>query len=229
MSAALKLVIFDVDGTLIDSQDAIISAMEIAFTDMGLPVPSRQQVLQIVGLSLHEAVALLVPEADEAMIARGAQSYRSAFLAQRQAKGAEAVSPLYPGARAAVEALHARDELLLGVATGKARRGLDHAFAAHDLDRFFVTRQTADTHPSKPHPSMIHAALSETGVASGDAVMVGDTSFDIEMARAAGIAAIGVSWGYHPPGALIAAGAAHVITDFADLPGAVDQVWRQAV
>ncbi|MEJ2018273.1 MAG: HAD hydrolase-like protein, partial [Maritimibacter sp.] len=79
------------------------------------------------------------------------------------------------------------------------------------------------------HPSMIHAALSETGVAVGDAVMVGDTTFDIEMARAAGVAAIGVSWGYHSPEALIAAGAAQVITDFADLPGAVEAVWRQAV
>jgi phosphoglycolate phosphatase len=226
MSAALRLVVFDVDGTLIDSQDFIVAAMERAFAQMDLPAPTRAEVLKVVGLSLHDAVMQLIPDVDEAAAALGAEAYRGAFIALRAEKGGEAASPLYPGAREVIEALHARDEVLLGVATGKARRGLDHAFSAHDLDRFFITRQTADHHPSKPHPSMLKAALSETGVAAEHAVMVGDTTFDIEMARAAGMAAIGVSWGYHASEALMAAGADRVITHFSDLAGALDDLWR---
>lgn len=229
MSAPLRLVIFDVDGTLIDSQDFIVEAMGRAFEQMNLPTPPREEVLKIVGLSLHDAVARLVPDSDEARIALGAEAYRGAFLALRLERGAKATSPLYPGARAAVEALHAQPETLLGVATGKARRGLDHAFEAHDIDRFFVTRQTADTHPSKPHPSMIEAALAEAGVEASQAVMVGDTTFDIEMAIAAGVTPIGVSWGYHEVDALQAAGAVRVIDSFDDLPGAVTEIWERAI
>lgn len=223
----LKLVIFDVDGTLIDSQDSIVTAMARAFEGMNHPMPSRAQVLQVVGLSLHDAVARLAPELGEAGVAEAAARYKAAYIALREETGGEAAAPLYPGARATVEALHARPEVLLGVATGKARRGLDHAFAAHDLDRFFVTRQTADLHPSKPHPAMIEAALGETGVAPGRAAMVGDTTYDIEMARAAGVLPIGVSWGYHEAEALIAAGAARVIEDFTALPATLDEMWRE--
>jgi len=173
------------------------------------------------------SLARLAPDLDSSDVSTAAARYKTAFIALREETGGEANAPLYPGARAAVDALHRRPEVLLGVATGKARRGLDHAFAAHDLDQYFVTRQTADTHPSKPHPSMIEAALSETGVAPGLAAMVGDTTYDIEMARAAGVVPVGVSWGYHAPEALRAAGAALVLDDFADLPGALDQIWRE--
>ena len=136
------------------------------------------------------------------------------------------MSPLYPGARAVLEALAARGGVALGVATGKSRRGLRHVFDAHDLHGFFVTRQTADDHPSKPHPSMIHAALAEAGVQAADAVMVGDTSFDIDMGRAAGVRTVGVRWGYHPAPALAHADA--LIDDFGALPGVLDRFWGQA-
>ncbi|GGD24641.1 HAD-IA family hydrolase [Sinisalibacter lacisalsi] len=222
----LSLVVFDVDGTLIDSQDIIVTAMHRAFADAGRPLPARAAVLSVVGLSLHDAVARLAPELDAGAVDETVARYRAAFIALREETGGEAASPLYPGARAVVEALHARPEVLLGVATGKARRGLDHAFAGHDLDRFFVTRQTADLHPSKPHPAMLEAALAETGVAPGRAVMVGDTTFDIEMARGAGVLPIGVAWGYHPPEALHSAGAAFVIESFAQLPAVLEQFWR---
>jgi len=159
-------------------------------------------------------VARLAPDLDAHEVADAVDRYRAAFIGLRAETGGEATAPLYPGARAAIEALHARPEVLLGVATGKARRGLDHAFAGHDLDRFFVTRQTADHHPA------------ETGVVPGRAVMVGDTTFDIEMARAAGVLPIGVAWGYHPPEALQAAGAAMVLQSFAQLPDALDQIWK---
>ena len=113
----------------------------------------------------------------------------------------------------------------MGVATGKARRGLDHAYDAHNLRHFFVTSQTADNHPSKPHPSMLRAALSETGADAAHAVMIGDTSFDMEMGRAAGYRTIGVTWGYHPREGLIAAGADLLIDTYADLAAALDELW----
>lgn len=224
----LSLVLFDVDGTLIDSQDFIVAAMTAAFREHGREAPARADILAITGLSLPHALARLAPDLDGAELDATVALYKQTFIRLREERGGEAASSLYPGARAAIEALHARPEVLLGVATGKPRRGLDHALKSHDLDRYFVTRQTADGHPSKPHPSMIKAALAETGVAPERAVMVGDTSYDMEMARAAGIAGIGVSWGYHPAAALREAGAAWVIDDFAQLFPAVEAVWEAA-
>lgn len=224
----LRLVVFDMDGTLIDSQDFIVEAMSRAFTAMGRPVPARPEILSIVGLSLPQAVARLAPEMDARAVEEGAELYKSFFIALRQERGGEASAPMYPGARAALERLHPRDEVFLGVATGKARRGLDHAFGAHDIGHFFHTSQTADDHPSKPHPSMLLTALMETGVEPEDAVMVGDTSFDIEMGRAAGYRTIGVSWGYHPVSALRAAGADLVIDTFDALDAALNTFWEKA-
>lgn len=222
MSAAAKLVVFDVDGTLIDSQDFIVEAMGRAFGDLGVPLPARAQVLSIVGLSLDRAIARLMPDLSPGAVREAAQRYKDAFIALRDERGGEATSPMYPGAFETLAALHARGDIRLGVATGKARRGLDHATCAHGLDRFFVTRQTSDQHPSKPHPAMLQAALEETGTAPGAAVMIGDTSFDVEMGRAAGVATIGVAWGYHPSAELERVGADRVIADFSDLIPTLD-------
>ncbi|MHA6267516.1 HAD-IA family hydrolase [Aliiroseovarius sp. CAU 1755] len=223
----LRLVVFDVDGTLIDSQDFIVEAMNRAFGEMAVPLPTRAEVLAIVGLSLDQAIGRLVPAMSKADVAIAAQRYKDMFIKLRAEKGGEAAAPLYPGARAALEQLHAQDEVLLGVATGKARRGLDHAYDAHDLRHFFMTSQTADDHPSKPHPSMLHAALKETGAEAVQAVMIGDTSFDIEMGHAAGFRTIGVTWGYHPREGLLAAGADLLIEAFDELPAALAQLWGQ--
>lgn len=220
----LKLVMFDMDGTLMDSQEFILLAMRYAFEQAGHPEPRKADVLSIVGLSLDKAVDVLLPALDPAENRRTVDLYRQSFIDLRAQLGAEAKAPLYPGARAALERLHLVDEILLGVATGKARRGLDHAYHSHDMGHFFVTSQTADSHPSKPHPSMLHQALAETGVDAGQAVMVGDTEFDMEMGRAAGFATIGVSWGYHPVGRLGAADI--IIDDFAALDAALSDVWR---
>ncbi|KIC41082.1 HAD family hydrolase [Ruegeria sp. ANG-R] len=222
MNAPLRLVLFDVDGTLVDSQGAIVSAMSACFQAQSLPVPGRDAILSIVGLSLPHAMARLAPDQPERVQQALVDGYKQAYHAQRLEQGA-ASSPLYPGARQVIEALHARPEVLLGVATGKSQRGLDALLEAHGLDRYFITRQVADHHPSKPHPSMVETALAETGVTATAAVMVGDTSFDMDMAAAAQVAGIGVSWGYHDRSALSAA--RQVIESFEQLPGALANIW----
>jgi len=224
MTAPLRLVLFDVDGTLVDSQASIVSAMTASFQALSLPVPDRVAILSIVGLSLPVAIARLVPEQPPRMQARLVDGYKQAYHAQRLQQGA-ANSPLFPGARDIIDRLNATPEILLGVATGKSQRGLDALLEAHGLEHVFVTRQVADHHPSKPHPSMIETALSETGVAPGDAVMIGDTSFDMEMAQAARVHGIGVAWGYHDRSRLAAA--RRVIDSFDQLPGALTEFWGQ--
>ncbi|WP_299848034.1 HAD-IA family hydrolase [uncultured Roseovarius sp.] len=224
--SALRLAVFDMDGTLMDSQDFIVRAMEGAFTAFSLPAPPRARILSIVGLSLYEAVARLIPDQAEDLIAQVAEAYKACFIAQRAETGGEASAPLYPGAKAVLETLAARPGVALGVATGKARRGLDHACAAHDLDRFFTTRQTADHHPSKPHPSMVLSCLQETGAAAASTVMIGDTTFDIEMGRAAEVRTLGVTWGYHDASDLRAAGADMLVDGFDAVPGALDELWE---
>ncbi len=213
-----KLAIFDVDGTLVDSQTHITGALSAAFAAEGLALPGDP--LRVVGLSLPEAIRTLAPDLDAGPRARLVTAYRQAYFDLR---ANAAPAPLYPGARAVLERLAARDDVLMGVATGKSRRGLDHVLDAHGLTGFFVTCQVADHHPSKPHPAMVLAALAETGVEAIDAAMIGDTSFDMEMSRAAGLHRIGVGWGYHGAGKLGAAD--RVIDSFAMLPDALNEIW----
>lgn len=215
----MRLVIFDVDGTLVDSQGDIVASMAAAFASVGRDAPTRQEVLSIVGLSLPVAMHRLAPDADtDRMVA----AYKDSYARLRVEKGASS-SPLYPGARAALDRLNARDDLLLGVATGTSKRGLDGLIEAHGLQGLFITRQVADFHPSKPHPSMLHAAMADAGVEARDAVMIGDTSFDADMARAANMPFIGVSWGYHPVPLLN--GAHRILNDFSELDDALGALW----
>lgn len=222
--AMRRLVVFDVDGTLVDSQRIILASMAHAFVAIGAAPPPDAEVLAIVGLSLPEAMAALAPELPAVAQRALVEGYRDSFVAARAAGGAEAAAPLYPGARAALERLAEQPGMLFGVATGKARRGLDHLFDAHALHGFFDTTQTADLHPSKPHPSMLLAALNETGCEAARAVMVGDTEFDVAMGRAAGFATVGVAWGYHPRARLEAAGADVIIDDFEALDAALERL-----
>lgn len=223
MTDRLRLILFDVDGTLVDSQASILGAMTAAFAATGQPAPDRAAVLAIVGLSLDHAMARLAPTSTATVQADLVAAYKDAFFAQRLAGSAPPV--LYPGVRETVERLAAQPGTLLGVATGKSRRGLDALLETLGMERTFITRQVADDHPSKPHPSMILTALAGTGVERADTVMVGDTSYDMDMAQAAGVAGIGVSWGYHAPAALGAA--QRVIDRFDELPGAMDALWKE--
>ena len=210
----VRLAIFDCDGTLVDGQAAICNAMETAFASAGLPAPDRHEVRRIVGLSLPQAIRLLAPDAEEALHHRAVDAYKEAFRACRLDGTLE--EPLFDGIANVLARLTERG-WTLGVATGKSDRGLASCLAAHGIADRFVTLQTADRHPSKPHPAMLEAALVEAGAEPADAVMIGDTTFDMEMARAAGVHAIGVAWGYHTERELRDAGAEHVAASPAEL------------
>ncbi|MFN4010805.1 MAG: HAD-IA family hydrolase [Pannonibacter sp.] len=215
----MYLILFDCDGTLVDSQETILHGLEVGFAAVGLPMPGRRDALSIVGLSLERAFAQLVGPGHQGKVLQMAAAYR-ASKRERREQGLD-FDPLYPGAREVVERLGARSDVLLGLATGKARRGVAHLLQVHDLEGRFVTIQTADTSPSKPHPDMILRAVAETGAELDRTVMIGDTSFDMQMARAAGAHAIGVTWGYHEGALLAAAGADLIIDTFSALESAL--------
>ena len=223
----LRLVIFDLDGTLVDSQSHILASMGAAFDALSLTCPGREEVLSIVGLSLPQAMLRLAPEVPGDTRDHLVMTYKQAFHDLRKAGDPAASSPLYPGARAALERLAQQDEVLVALATGKSRRGTEAMLEAHGLGHHFISRQVADDHPSKPHPSMILTALSETGVAAGDAVMIGDTTYDMEMAANARITGLGVSWGYHAPAQLHAAKAVAVLEEFDGLDAALTELWQK--
>jgi phosphoglycolate phosphatase len=216
----VRLVLFDCDGTLVDSQVMIVASMTGAFVASGRPPPPRAAVLSIVGLSLPVAVSRLVPGADAEAVDALVAAYKASFQSLRGSK--DHLEPLYPGALSALATLAARDDVLLGVVTGKSRRGLDMVLAHHGLSDRFVVLRTADDAPSKPHPRMVLDAVAATGAEIRRTVVVGDTTYDIEMARAAGCRSIGVTWGYHAPEALAAAGADMLTTRFDDVPAAID-------
>ena len=211
----VKLAVFDCDGTLIDSQVNIMRAMRQGFAAHDLPQPSDHDIRRVVGLSLVETMRVLVPDAEPALHDSMAQEYKQAFWRLRADKALDP-EPLYPGVARILDEL--RDSgWLLGVATGKSDRGLKLALARHGLTDHFITLQTADRHPSKPHPSMLQAAMADAGALTTDTVIIGDTVFDVQMGGNAGVRAIGVDWGYHDSTELLQAGAIGVAKDTTDL------------
>lgn len=222
MTTSTRLVVFDVDGTLVDHQALRVASMTDAFVAQGLAPPARAEILASVGLPLPVAIARLAPGGKVAQMVR---TYRDSIGTRRAAAGDENVAPLFPGTRAMLDRLHATPGTLLGIATGKSRHGLDLVLKAHDLGALFATRQVADFHPSKPHPSMLLAAMDEAGVTAEHAVMVGDTTFDMEMAGAVGMPFIGVSWGRHPVDDLTHA--ATILNDFGGLDAALSDMWER--
>ncbi|MDP9413193.1 MAG: HAD-IA family hydrolase [Pseudomonadota bacterium] len=208
------LAIFDCDGTLVDSESNICLAMEHCFAGAGLEPPSRERTRRVVGLSLVEAMQAMLPQAEPHIHGALAADYKRVFHRLRGEGLVE--EPLYDGIKELIDGLE-QNEWLLGVATGKSDRGLKLCLDHHGLQLRFVTLQTADRHPSKPHPSMIEQAIAEAGAETSTTVMIGDTTFDMAMARAAGVRAIGVAWGYHGPQELLHAGAHHIATHPLDI------------
>ena len=227
MSANLRLVIFDVDGTLVDSQAHILVAMANAFDVVGQPLPDRETVLGVVGLSLDVLFPVLAPDLPNAAHVQMADAYKAAYMDMRAQARTAQTAPFYEGAREVLFALNDLPDVVLGVATGKSKRGLDKLIEGHGLEGLFVTQQVADFHPSKPHPSMILQAMADAGVEAQDTVMIGDTSFDMEMAASAGVRGIGVDWGYHGRERL--SSATVLIDTYADLQPALDQMWGATI
>ena len=208
-----KLAIFDCDGTLVDSGGSIHRALRSTFESHGLECPPRAVTKKVIGLSLDEAFAVLVPDGDHPALSR---TYRHAFITMR-GQG-EVEEPLFDGIVAALDDFRSRG-WSLGVATGKSLRGLRHCLAAHGIADRFATLQTADNHPSKPHPSMVLAAIAEAGCDAPETVFIGDTAWDMGAARGAACGAIGAGWGYHDEPELREAGAHEVAQDPAELIG----------
>ena len=219
--SALRLAVFDCDGTLVDSQTSIIGCVEAAWRAEGLDPPSAEDIRRGVGLRLDEAIARLAPELPPATQARLTDGYRQAFLARRAEETVE--EPLYPGIHELLDQLEA-DGWLLGIATGKGRPGLSRTLEVHGLEGRFVTQQTADVAQGKPHPDMLHRAGRETGVDLQRVIMIGDTSYDILMARNAGVVAVGVAWGYHPIDELRAAGADAIVDHASEIHPAAERL-----
>lgn len=216
-----RLVIFDCDGTLVDSQHNIIAAMQGAFGQFGRPLPTPDAVRRQVGLTLEIAVARLLPDVPQATADEIAEAYRVIVRGLRSEGGIS--EPLYDGIRDLILGLE-HPEVFLGVATGKNLVGLEHTLAHHGLRERFHTLQTADRALSKPNPDMVLRAMAETACAPAETVMIGDTSFDMEMARAAGVTAIGVAWGYHPAAELTQSGAHAVLNSPAELIGCLQSL-----
>ncbi|WP_155263661.1 HAD-IA family hydrolase [Sphingomonas segetis] len=199
-----RLAIFDCDGTLVDSGATIHRALCAAFGQHGLSLPAPEASRRIIGLSLVEAMAALLPDAEAGQHLALAEDYKRAFWKLRAA--GEVEEPLFDGVLDLLDAL-GHDGWLLAVATGKSDRGLKHCLERHGLHARFVSLQTGDRHPSKPHPSMVNQAIADAGGAPESSIVVGDTSFDMAMAVNAGARAIGAGWGYHDSEELLRAGA----------------------
>ncbi len=218
----MNLVMFDLDGTLIDTQALIAETMAGAFGSLGLVPPDPAQVRSIIGLALPVAVGQLAGSDDVGLIEGLVGQYRSLYRAALETSLDR--EPLYPGARDALDRLRSRPDTVLGVATGKGLSGVVRILGNHGLAGHFATLQTPDHNPSKPHPGMLLRAMAETGIDADNTVMVGDTVFDMELAGAAATRSVGVSWGYHDAGALLEAGAGALIHAYDELDAAIDHV-----
>jgi phosphoglycolate phosphatase len=213
-----KLAVFDCDGTLVDSGATIYGALRETFELHGIALPPPRESRRVIGLSLAEAMAALVPDADARDHQALAETYKGCFFRARQEGRVE--EPLFDGILELLDWLEA-DGWLLAVATGKSDRGLRHCLESHELHARFISLQTADRHPSKPSPAMTLAAMADAGASGAETIVVGDTSFDMAMAIAAGATAMGAGWGYHDSEELLAAGASAVAEWPLDIPSLV--------
>jgi phosphoglycolate phosphatase len=214
-----KLVVWDVDGTLVDSRQTIFDSMQSAFAAAGLPPLTYEAARQVVGLGLMEGVGVLLPEAEPEVRERVANGYKTAFGAKVSQPGY--VEPLYHGAAETLDRLRAGD-WKIAMATGKSRRGVETIIRMHGWADLFDSTHCADDGPGKPHPAMVLEAMKALGVGPERTIMVGDTAHDMRMAKAAGVYAQGVSWGFHTAEEVREGGADHIAHDFAELDRQLD-------
>jgi phosphoglycolate phosphatase len=214
MENNLRMVVLDCDGTIVDSQKAIVAMMHATFNAHDLELPDRIEILRGVGLELSVGIERLLPVDHDQELSELYETYKKLATAYREEGGRE--DPLYPDASPVIRALD-KANWLLGVATGKARVGLDHVLDHHSLNDLFVTKQTSDSAAGKPNPEMLYNAMRDTGVDAEFVFMVGDTTYDMSMAVNAGTRAIGVSWGYHEAEELLEAGAEVVVHSYNEL------------
>ncbi len=211
----MKLVLFDCDGTLVDSGNFIHRCMATSFADAGLAPPAIEDTYSIIGLSLPLAIARLLGCEPDDQVLWLTQRYKENFVTLRQAP--DFTEPLYDGILPLLTELGVRDDLLLGIVTGKSQRGVRSVFERHGIGHHFVVTRTADDCPSKPHPAMVLESCSELGIEPSRTVVIGDAIYDMQMARSAGAMAAGVSWGYHDRQGLMKAGAHHILEKPSDL------------
>jgi phosphoglycolate phosphatase len=209
----MKLIIFDFDGTLVDSRKLIWESHRIVFGEFGLACPSREQSLSLIGMSLELVLHHLA--GPDAPVAKMTEAYQRVLPLLRD-DTAFADTP-FDGAADLLAALAQRTDARLAIATGHVSHGIEPVLEKFGWRKHFSSIQTADRAPSKPHPGMLLQALDETGTRAQDAIMIGDTAFDMEMARAAGIESVGVAWGYHRAERLRDAGASRVVGDMGEL------------
>lgn len=217
---SVKLAVFDVDGTLVDSREIIHRVACEASAAVGLPEPSYDQVRRIVGLSLSDALQALAPQLTDAELAEFVARYQEGFLALHGQPGFH--EPLYEGAEDTLKRLK-RDGWTVAMATGKSRRGVKRWLAREGWADIFTSTHCADDGPGKPHPAMVLEAMKAAGASPERTVMIGDTDHDMRMAVAARTRPQGVAWGFQTAEEMLAAGAAHVANDFDELNAQLDR------
>ena len=216
----IRLIVFDCDGTLVDSAHTVVSSIEAAWIALGLTPPPGNTIRQSIGLSLERAIVYLAQEQSRETQVALMDAFREDYHAARSAGAHE--EPLYEGCEAVLRSLAADPNTVLGVATGKGRRGLRITLETHGLSELFSVLKTADDGPSKPDPTILLDAVNEIGVSPWNTIMIGDTVFDMALAQRAGVHALGVAWGYHPPSELTKAGASSVADTYLEIPGLVN-------
>lgn len=215
-----RLIVFDCDGTLVDSAQIVVASIEAAWRANGLAPPSSSVIRQSIGLALERVIQSLAQDETREVHLALMEAFRDHYHANVRSDRFD--EPLYDGCEAVLRELAATPDIVLGIATGKGQRGLRATLEKHGLTDLFSVLKTANDGPSKPDPTILLDATTEMGVSVWNTTMIGDTVFDMALAQRAGAHALGVAWGYHAPVELLKAGAFKVAQHYAELPGLVN-------